>query len=123
MSKPSRSIAVWLILTSGLFGADAWAQAGVATVGPVTAGGRSPSPGRRGSRADPLLRRQAHQGRADPRHQEEEVRGTVTHTLSPLHPYLTQVELDCGSEAQGDKVTVGPKAAPCTFTAKGDTSP
>ena len=28
--------------------------------------------------------------------QKQEVRGTVTHTLSPLHPYLTSLDLDCG---------------------------
>ena len=38
---------------------------------------------------------------------QKEVRGTVTHTLSPLHPYLTRVELDCAPElkvTQGDQV-------------------
>ena len=36
---------------------------------------------------------------------QKEVRGTVTHTLSPLHPYLTRVELDCGPELKVTKVT------------------
>ena len=49
---------------------------------------------------------------------KREVRGTVTHTLSPLHPYLTRVELDCGSELKVTKVTVGTKAATCAFTTK-----
>jgi aminopeptidase N len=39
---------------------------------------------------------------------QKEVRGTVTHTLSPLHPYLTRVELDCAPEL---KVTRVAKAA------------
>lgn len=34
--------------------------------------------------------------------QKKEVRGTVTHTLSPLHPYLTRVELDW-ARAQGQQ--------------------
>ena len=34
---------------------------------------------------------------------KREVRGTVTHTLSPLHPYLTQVELDCGPALKGQQ--------------------
>ena len=36
---------------------------------------------------------------------QKEVRGTVTHTLSPLHPYLTKVELDCAPELKVTKVT------------------
>ena len=47
-------------------------------------------------RADPRGRYQAHQGRVDPRRQKKEVHGTVTHTLTPLHPYLTTIDLDCG---------------------------
>ena len=31
---------------------------------------------------------------------QKEVRGTVTHTLSPLHPYLTRVELDCAPSSR-----------------------
>ena len=62
-----------------------------------------------------FYRCQAHQGRADARDTEKTGRGTVTHTLSPLHPYLNQVELDCGSELKVTKVTVGDKAAPCMF--------
>ena len=41
---------------------------------------------------------------------KHEVRGVVTHTLSPLHPYLTQVELDCGPKLKVTKVTVGDEA-------------
>ena len=51
--------------------------------------------------------------------QKKEVRGTVTHTLSPLHPYLTRVELDCAPELKVSKVTESAKsgsAVPCKFT-------
>lgn len=52
---------------------------------------------------------------------QREVRGTVTHTLSPLHPYLTRVELDCGPELKVSKVIRRLKGAgpiPCAFAAK-----
>ena len=49
---------------------------------------------------------------------KREVRGMVTHTLSPLHPYLTQVELDCGPELKVTKVTVGDRSDPCKFATK-----
>ena len=39
--------------------------------------------------------------------QKHKISGVVTHTLSPLHPYLTQVELDCGPELKVTKVTAG----------------
>jgi aminopeptidase N len=51
---------------------------------------------------------------------KREVRGTVTHTMSALHPYLTQVVLDCGPKLRVTKVTAGPKAVPCTFNARAD---
>jgi aminopeptidase N len=51
---------------------------------------------------------------------KRQVRGCVTHTMSPLHPYLTQVVLDCGPRLGVAMVTVGPKALPCTFTTRGD---
>ena len=41
--------------------------------------------------------------------EKKEVRGTVTHTLTPLHPYLTRVELDCGPKLKVSKVTAGPQ--------------
>jgi aminopeptidase N len=53
--------------------------------------------------------------------QKREVRGTVTHTISPLHPHMTQVELDCGSKLKVAKVTIGPKAVSCGFSTKNDT--
>ena len=43
------------------------------------------------------------------------VSGVVTHTISPLHPFLTQVELDCGPDLKIRNVTAGAGAAPCTF--------
>ena len=73
-------------------------------------------------RAHPLLRRQAYQGRArrsTPRSAKSAA--SVTHTLSPLHPYLTQVELDCGPKlkvSQGDRRHARP--VPCDFTTKDD---
>jgi aminopeptidase N len=122
MSKPSRYIAVWLILASGLLGADAWAQGGGRNRG--AGGGRRPF-------AKPGTPKQPERIRyVDVKHikaeltldtKTQEVRGTVTHTLSPLHPYLNRLDLDCGSKLKVTKVTVGPKATPCTFTVKGDT--
>ncbi len=49
-----------------------------------------------------------------------EIRGTVTHTLTPLHPFLNRLELDCGSKLKVSRVTVGPNKAPCTFSTSGD---
>jgi aminopeptidase N len=49
---------------------------------------------------------------------QKEVRGTVTHTLSPLHPYLTLIELDCAPELKVTKVTKsikGSSAVACKF--------
>jgi aminopeptidase N len=47
-----------------------------------------------------------------------EVRGRVTHTLSPLHPYLREVDLDCGPELVVTGVALGAKPAQCEFTEK-----
>jgi aminopeptidase N len=49
---------------------------------------------------------------------KREIKGVVTHTLSPLHPYLTRLELDCGEKLKVNKVTVGARSAPCTFATK-----
>ena len=77
------------------------------------AGGRSPSPGRPGKPERIRF--------VDVKHikaeltldtKKREVRGTVTHTLRPLHPYLKTVELDCGRSSRSTQVTVGPKAGP-----------
>ena len=43
------------------------------------------------------------------------VSGVVTHTISPLHPFLSQIELDCGPDLKVTKVSAGPSATPCTF--------
>ena len=52
---------------------------------------------------------------------KREVNGTVTHTLSPMHPYLKAIDLDCGPKLKVTRVTVGPNAIPCTFTVKDQT--
>jgi aminopeptidase N len=44
--------------------------------------------------------------------------GVVTHTISPLHPLLSTVELDCGPDLKITKVSAGTTAAPCTFGVK-----
>jgi aminopeptidase N len=54
---------------------------------------------------------------------EKQIRGTVTHTFSPMHPYLAQIELDCAPELKVSKVTVagqGGSAVPCKFTIAGE---
>jgi aminopeptidase N len=51
---------------------------------------------------------------------KQEVRGTVTHTLSPLYPHLSTFELDCGSKLKVSRVTVGPRGANCKFETKGE---
>jgi aminopeptidase N len=51
---------------------------------------------------------------------KQELHGTVTHTLTPLHPYLTSIELDCGPELKVSQVTAGKNAAPCKFASKGE---
>ncbi len=45
-----------------------------------------------------------------------QVSGVVTHTISPLHPFLNQIELDCGPDLKVARVTAGSGAAPCTFS-------
>ena len=65
-------------------------------------GGRSPSPGRPGKTERIRFFDVKHiKAELTLDTKKREVRGTVTHTLSPLHPYLKQVELDCGSKPQG----------------------
>ncbi|MGP0068383.1 MAG: M1 family aminopeptidase [Isosphaeraceae bacterium] len=120
MSKPSRYLALGLILAFGVLGADAWAQGSGRNRG---AGGRRPF-------AKPGTLKQPERIRyIDVKHikaeltldiKKKEVSGTVTHTISPLHPYLSRLELDCGSKLKVTKVTVGPKGVPCTFAVKGD---
>jgi aminopeptidase N len=49
---------------------------------------------------------------------KSEVRGTVTHRLSPLHPFLTTFDLDCGPKLKVTRVTAGPHSASCKFVTK-----
>ena len=44
---------------------------------------------------------------------KREVRGVVTHSLTPLHPFLTQVDLDCGPKLKISKVTAGDRSGRC----------
>ena len=46
------------------------------------------------------------------------ISGVVTHTISPMHPFLSQIELDCGPELSVTKVIAGPNAAPSKFETK-----
>src|SRR5262249_22280408 len=51
---------------------------------------------------------------------QKQVRGTVTHTLSPLHPFLTRIELDCAPELKVTKVSKQSKGGSpvnCSFSA------
>ena len=51
---------------------------------------------------------------------QKEIRGTVTHSLSPLHPFLTRIELDCAPELKVTKVTKlvkGGSPVTCSFVA------
>ena len=91
MSKSIRFVAVGLILASGLLGEVAWCKAEVAVTRRAAAGGHSPSRGRPGSPSESATFDVKHikaELTLDP--QEREVRGTVTHTLTPLHPYLNR---------------------------------
>jgi len=38
---------------------------------------------------------------------KSEIRGTATHTISPLHPQMDSVTLDCGSDLKVSKVAIG----------------
>src|SRR5262245_12541522 len=124
MSKPLRRLGVWLILTAGVLGVDARAQ------NVVPNGRPGPAPTRRPFARPGTPRRTERIRSVDVQHikaeltldtQKREVRGTVTHTLRPLHPYLTRLELDCGPKLRVVRVAAGAKAAPCTFDIKGQT--
>src|SRR5208283_5447920 len=52
--------------------------------------------------------------------QKQGVRGTVPPPLTPVHPYLTSLDLDCGPKLKVSRVTVGPHAAACKFATKGE---
>ena len=49
---------------------------------------------------------------------KSEIRGTVTHTVSPLHPNLDAVTLDCGAALKVSKVAIG--STDCKYEQKGD---
>ncbi len=122
MSNPSR----WMSI-----GAMALV-AGVAIAGDVRAqatGSTSAPPARRPF-ARPGTPRKAERLRfVDVRHikaeltldvKNREVRGTVTHTVRPMHPSLKTVELDCGRDLKVSRITLGPDRIPCTFRRDGD---
>ncbi|QEH38822.1 Aminopeptidase N [Aquisphaera giovannonii] len=46
---------------------------------------------------------------------KKEVRGTVTHTVSPTYPLQDSFSLDIGPDLTVSKVTAGPAKAPCKF--------
>ncbi len=47
-----------------------------------------------------------------------EVSGTVTHTMTPLHPGFDTLTLDCGADLKVSKVAAG--SAPCKYEQKGN---
>ena len=49
---------------------------------------------------------------------KSEIRGTVTDTITPMHPGLDSVTLDCGPDLKVSKVAIGSTA--CKFEQKGD---
>jgi aminopeptidase N len=119
MSRSTRPFGVWFIAAASFVNATAWAQ--------------NPGPGASSAKARRPFARPGTPPRAerirffDVKHikaeltidtKKREVRGRVTHTLSPLHPYLGQLELDCGPELVVTKVALGAKLTPCEFTAK-----
>ena len=112
MSNPFRRICIgaWILVAGVAIADDAQAPPGRPRR--PRRGGRSPSPARP---AQPerirVRRRQAHQGRADARRQEAEVRGTVTHTLTPLHPFLTRSSSTAGRSSRSRASRVGPAKA------------
>jgi aminopeptidase N len=112
-------LAVWVLTASTLFSAPALAQ--LPDQGTAGTGARRPF-------AKPGTRRQVERVRTfDVRHikgeltldtKKSEIRGTVTHTIAPLHPGLESLALDCGAELKVSRVAVGSKS--CTFDHKGD---
>ncbi len=89
---------------------------------------RAPEPASRRPFAKPGAPRQAERVRTfDVRHikaeltldiKKGEIRGTVTHIITPLHPGLDSLVLDAGEDLKVSRVAVG--AAACAFTRKGD---
>ena len=116
MSRPIRTFGVWLILSASVLSASAWAQSSDSAA--------RPAPKRRPFAKAGTPRRTERIRFFDVKHikaeltidtRKREVRGVVTHSLSPLHPYLTRVELDCGPRLKVSKVTTGNRSNPCEF--------
>ena len=106
MSRRIRRIGVWLISAAWVSCPLVWGQNSATGTG-----------SRRPAFAKPETPRQIERIRFfDVKHikaelaidtQNHRLSGVVTHTLSPLHPHLTQLELDCGPDLKVAKVTVG----------------
>jgi aminopeptidase N len=91
--------------------------------------GAAASPGRRPFAPPDTPRQTGRIRQADIKHikaelfldaKKKELHGTVTHTLTPLHPYLSTLDLDMGQKLKVSKITAGPHSAPCKFTVKGE---
>jgi aminopeptidase N len=122
MSRLIKRIGIWLV----------WAACSPAATTLAQEAGTSPSspPARRPFAKPETPRRTERIRFVDIKHikaelsvdaRKREIRGVVTHTLSPLHPYFTQLELDCGEKLKVSKVTVGAQGAVCEFKTKGST--
>ncbi len=114
----------WLLFT-GFLAVPAWSQNARA--------GRNPARGRRPFAKPGTPPRDERIRFVDVKHikaelsldaKEKQIRGKVTHTVSPLHPYLTQVELDCAPELKVSRVTCSgaPGGTPvaCKFKTSGE---
>lgn len=122
MSNPFRRIVVGalIVVACGLTATDVRAQAR----------GRAPAaPARRPFARPGTPRKPARLRFVDVQHikaeltldvKKREVRGTVTHTVRPLHPFLETVDLDCGKDLKVARVTIGPDKKPGTFRHDGD---
>ena len=106
MSRLIRSVGFWLVVAAGVSSPIVRGQ---------TAGSHTPS--KHTPFAQAGTPRQAERIRFfDVKHIKAEltvdtknhkISGVVTHTLSPMHPFLNQIELDCGPELSVTKVTAG----------------
>ena len=106
MPRPFRRFSLFFLVLATLSCESAWAQS--------RTGGPRPAARRRPFAKAGTPRREERIRYVDVKHikaeltldtKQKEVRGTVTHTFSPLHPYLTRIELDCGPELKVTKVT------------------
>ena len=110
MPRPILRKSVCFLLITGLLSGAAWAQ--------NPGAGGQPAAKRRPFAKPDAPRQEERIRYFDVKHvkaeltlatKQKEVRGTVTHTLSPLHPYLTRLELDCAPELKVTKVTKSAK--------------